>query len=491
VTGSEASSPPGRPGSWFSPILFGAFALVFLLFAASLGAAVVSLKTLTLRQGLFFTENYLHSSRLVERSHSRSDQMAALARGYLLTGDPAFLDRLDSVGEEAQRDLDELRSVTLTAEEREVLRQVQEQLRAYHAAALAAGKDRTAVADLKRLEQLFDHGIRPAHDRLVVAVTRLHTLNQRILERARRDLHNSIDRTVAIVASFALGALGVGLFVAIFAALRLRRDWARQRDAVSARNQMLAVVAHDLRSPLAAILMGASLLRRNADPDGGGGDGTRGAAPLKAIERSARRMERMVRDLLDAESIDAGHLAIATRPCEPAALLESVREAFAPMAAEQSIALQVVAPPARATGRVMADPERVFQVLSNLVGNALKFVPGGGTVILGAQVAGHAVRLSVADNGPGIAPDDLQRVFDRYWQAHRGGRTGAGLGLHIARGIVERHGGRISVQSQLGHGTTFCVTLPRVGPGGPGGAGAQPPTPSGLTAAAGDDRSAG
>jgi len=120
---------------------------------------------------------------------------------------------------------------------------------------------------------------------------------------------------------------------------------------------------------------------------------------------------------------------------------------------------------------IVADRGRILQLLGNLLGNALKFTPAGGRVRIGAEQVGDEARISVADTGAGIPPEDLPHLFDRYWQARSSRRAGAGLGLAIARGIVEAHGGRIRAESEVGVGTTFTVTLPLEGPGLPDGQG--------------------
>jgi signal transduction histidine kinase len=155
--------------------------------------------------------------------------------------------------------------------------------------------------------------------------------------------------------------------------------------------------------------------------------------------------------------MDAGRFAVELRP-EP--LEEVVEEALAlaaPLASSKEIALAATGGPLG--GEIPCDRERVLQVLSNLVGNALAFTPRHGTVSVRLALREREVEVAVADDGPGIAPEDLPHVFERYWKSRS--RRGTGLGLAIARGIVEAHGGRISVESRLGAGSTFTFALPR------------------------------
>jgi len=164
--------------------------------------------------------------------------------------------------------------------------------------------------------------------------------------------------------------------------------------------------------------------------------------------------------LLDGASLDSGVLSLRRGPCQVAGLLEETAELFAPSAARSGIEIKVV--PVSTSIVAHADRERVLQVLANLVGNAIKVQPSGGLVLLSAtRVEGAEARLSVEDRGPGIDKKDLPRLFERFWQGEVGGLTkGSGLGLHIARGIVEAHAGRIWVASEPGRGSTFHLTLP-------------------------------
>lgn len=230
--------------------------------------------------------------------------------------------------------------------------------------------------------------------------------------------------------------------------------------AVAARDELLAIVSHDLRNPLAAVAMCARALQ---DPEPPTPDGAREMGEL--IERSCDWMQRLIRDLLDAARLEAGTLRLAAEPLDPWDVVEAVRALYAPIAADRGVALATTG--TRRLPRVHGDADRLTQAIGNLLDNALKFTPAGGTVTLGVDVvrpddAGGAtfVRCSVADTGCGIAPAHLAHVFDRYWQAQATRRDGAGLGLAIARGVVEAHGGRIAVESVVERGTTFTCTIP-------------------------------
>ena len=180
---------------------------------------------------------------------------------------------------------------------------------------------------------------------------------------------------------------------------------------------------------------------------------------LAMIRSAAVQMDRLVHDLLDVHRIEAGHLRLDPSPQDPASLLVASCRSLEPLALVKSVTLDF-APSNQPVPCVLADPGRIAQVLSNLIGNAVKFTPKNGRIVVTAASDGELVKFSVSDNGPGLTAEQRERVFDRFWQASQVGRLGIGLGLSIAKGLVEAHGGRIWAESELGKGTTFFFTLP-------------------------------
>ncbi|MCP3138337.1 ATP-binding protein [Pyxidicoccus xibeiensis] len=232
---------------------------------------------------------------------------------------------------------------------------------------------------------------------------------------------------------------------------------AEAERATRSREETLAIVSHDLRAPLSSISAATELLQRSLGQD------ERDASRRKhadAILRSVGRMNRLVGDLLDLASIDAGSLSLEPRPHAAEALVQEVREAFEAQAAEKGISLRLEVSPGLPP--VPCDKERILQVLGNLLSNALKFTPPGGSVrvrVMSEPGTGD-VRFSVTDTGPGIPPEARPHIFDRYWHAAQKRREGHGLGLSIAKGIVEGHGGRIQLERLPGAGSTFSFSLP-------------------------------
>jgi PAS domain S-box-containing protein len=222
--------------------------------------------------------------------------------------------------------------------------------------------------------------------------------------------------------------------------------------ATRLRDEVLGIVAHDLRNPLAAITMQATALQhagRDAD--------ARSSRIAEAILRSGKRMDRLISDLLDVTLIESGQLSVQRGRVATRQLLMDAVEVQRPIASSASIELRLEA--ADDLPEVWGDQHRLLQVIENLVGNGIKFTPPDGRITVGAAPKDHHVLFWVADNGCGISPESLPRVFDRFWQAKKGAR-GAGLGLPIARGIIEAHGGRIWVESTPGRGTIVFFTVP-------------------------------
>jgi signal transduction histidine kinase/CheY-like chemotaxis protein len=234
--------------------------------------------------------------------------------------------------------------------------------------------------------------------------------------------------------------------------LERRLENERNRAGIQAREDALAVVAHDLRNPLHAVTVGVStLLPRITEPTL--------RRPVERIQRSAQRMERLLQDLLDIHAIEGGRFTVTIGEVAATALILTALESQQGLAGQTSVIINTDVAPALPP--IEADEERILQVLENLVGNALKFTPPGGVVTVGAARTQDpaSVVFSVRDTGPGVNEEHLTRVFDRFYQAQSSDRRGSGLGLAICKAIVEAHGGRIWAESLPGKGAAFFFTL--------------------------------
>ncbi len=220
----------------------------------------------------------------------------------------------------------------------------------------------------------------------------------------------------------------------------------------AAYEEVMAIISHDLRTPVQTIRMAASALE--ADP-------ATAVRLAKAIGNSARQIERLIEDLTDLSQIRTRKLRVTPTEVSTEDILRETLEHFAPLAAQLRVELVVPAEPEHAM--LKCDAKRITQVLSNIIGNSIKFGRGDGSARIDVSITVDELEATfhVSDNGPGIAHADLERVFEREWQAHETVSAGSGLGLYIAKGIVEAHAGRIWVESIVGRGAAFHFTVPR------------------------------
>jgi signal transduction histidine kinase len=259
-------------------------------------------------------------------------------------------------------------------------------------------------------------------------------------------VHETLAQSLLYLQAFMAVVAATGLFLAAAVTERAR--------AVRVRDEVLAVVSHDLRNPLHAVRLALQSLARRPDAP-------QAKALLKTADRAVDRMDGLVRDLVDVAAVDAGVLSLQREQADVAALVRDVALEARAGADTQSIAVACEAP----ASEVMLDCDRarVLQVFANLVDNAIRYTAAHGTITIVAEPLDGEVRFAVRDTGAGIEPRDLPFVFDRFRRGERAAGSGIGLGLFIAKGIVEAHGGAIAVTSRVGEGTTFSFTLPRGG----------------------------
>lgn len=244
-------------------------------------------------------------------------------------------------------------------------------------------------------------------------------------------------------------------------AIDLQRQFVKEQIARAHAEKMsrekqdiVSIVSHDLKNPLGSFKLSLGLMMKALTQN----DLMRVQEVLKRCRNSIEQMERLIHNLLDTARIDEGNLTLEQNAQNVQDLVLNVVEMFQPIALDKNVALSAANPFTQC--RALCESDRVLQVLSNLVGNAIKFTPPGGHIEVAVDACDKEVRFRVQDTGPGIAENARERIFDRFWQAEQAKRIGTGLGLHIAKGIVEAHGGRIWVESEVGRGTRFLFTLP-------------------------------
>jgi signal transduction histidine kinase len=394
----------------------------------------------------------------IEKLRANGEVVVAAGRGYIISGDGGFLTSVREGEHEFKELLDRLRGDIPGRERVTELERVALAEQRFRAAQDALFAARLTRGDRDELAARFESELMPLRRELATTLNDLSAHEEAQLRRAYEQAEREHD--AALRFAYAISALGLVLTIAAagYCARILTRMYARERDAleharqaIAARDEVLGVVAHDLRNPTGAIIMKAATMReRAAGPD------TRAEATF--IENVAMRMDHMIKGLVDVASFEAGSLSIERSTCSVVDLVDETIALFEANAGRKSVRLVREVEPT--TLSIFADRERVLQVLANLVGNAVKFAPHGSAVIVAASRQAELVRLDVVDRGPGIAADDLQHLFDRFWTKGRGARRGTGLGLFIAKQIVGAHGGRIWVETSTPKGSKFSFTLP-------------------------------
>lgn len=237
--------------------------------------------------------------------------------------------------------------------------------------------------------------------------------------------------------------------------LHLQGERVQADSALANRDDFLGVVAHDLRDLLSGVVMSAAVIARSVTETA---CATTVGMEIARIQRHAARASHLIDDLVDVASIDAGRLSVVRAPGDVRALLVDAADEFRPSAAVKGI--DVIVDVNAATLPASFDRHRLFQVCGNVIRNAIKFSPRGTRIVLRAERVGEQTQCSVTDQGAGIPADQLENVFDRFVQVQQNDRRGLGLGLYIAKRIVDAHGGRIWAESTLGRGTSVLFTIP-------------------------------
>jgi signal transduction histidine kinase len=405
------------------------------------------------------TSGYLRDLQLAEQLRAASFDTTAAVRGYLIARDARFLDRLRA-SERSFADTVAALRTRKPSDPANTLARVQSAASAYRAA-------RAEVVDVAvqdpasdRVAELFESRVSPQHRELDRALDAFVASESQAVEEIRAASRARAQTTLW----WSRGMLGTSVLIsaimAAFAAYRLsmahRHDIDARRHAeraLAAKDEALGVLAHDLRTPLGAIALKAAMIRIQA------GKAEVVRAQAASIETAARWIAGLADKLLDAATIEAGGLSLSLRECPIAAIVAKSFELCESQAAGRRIRLERRVHDDDDV--VLADRDRVVQVLNNLVGNALRFTPEGGTITVETDRVGGQIHVIVSDTGPGIPESEWPSLFDRFFTRERGsGHHGLGLGLFIARRLVEAHGGTLCVAAAASGGAAFHFTLP-------------------------------
>lgn len=394
-----------------------------------------------------------------ERLRSDIERTLASGRGYLLAGESISLERAREAEADAARGFDDLRDRIDTDEGVRLLGRLRADFDAYDKLLNELINAKADGLGLEAISRRFERELLPKRSELDRSLAAFVAHQQGRVDVAFEEGRRGDLASFGIAFSIGVLCILIGAALWLLSAKRIRRAHHALSDAVDraeraavARQQLLATVAHDLRGPLGTLTMKAAVIRRSSEI-------RKAHEQAAGIENVSMRMEYLVRSLLDAASLDAGGFSVTPVVCRVPDLLDDAYDMFSSLAASKSIQLDSFRPEEHLA--VRADRERLLQVISNLLGNAIKFTQQGGKIRLSAEAEGDSVKFAVADNGPGIAPEHLPHLFSRFWKTETSEIKGTGLGLFIAKGIVEAHGGRLWVESQLGRGSVFSFTVPK------------------------------
>jgi signal transduction histidine kinase len=368
-----------------------------------------------------------------------AEQLVAAGRGLLLTGEESERIQLARVQADLDHSLDELRQRN-RSELGPRIAILEQAAREYTGAVITA-------VDNKSLRE----------PDLTPSRTKLESAMDDLTDREQDDLTNASAQAGRVVRAVGITTLvgcligvAIGVVLAVFVSRRLSGEYEREQAAAYSRKELLDIVSHDLRSPLNSIVLGLEIVKEGRITD----------RTVSIIAQSAERMQRLVNDLLDASRAELAELELNLEAIEPRAVCESARTQFEDLARAAGLTLETSC---ATTGKVECDRQRVSQILSNLIGNAVKFTKAGDSIALDVTGDNDTVRFSVRDRGPGIPAAEQSLMFEAYRQGSRTShRGGIGLGLYICKKLVEAHGGTIGVSSAEGQGSTFWFELPRV-----------------------------
>ncbi len=398
---------------------------------------------------------------LAERLRWNVELIISIGKGYFITEDPALLAKLSGARAEMRANVQSLSAWARTHGETASISRLDTLSERFDRAHEELITARTHVGASELLRR-FDRDVLPIKRELAASLDDLVQRKEAAMDvlyhhaaQERRELTSWMYGLVAML-------ILVGSVITTYFALQLARAYRAERlalraarNAANAREELLGVVAHELRNPLNAIAIKAALVQRIATLP-------MAKQQAESITSIASRMDHLIKEMLDVATIEAGRLSVRVAPCPVASIIDTIMDVFLPLSTAKQITLHCTFD-RKDTPHVHADRDRVLQVLSNLLANALNFSPADSTIVLEAVQQGEWMRFSISDQGPGIPTEQQARLFDRFWRASASQVKGTGLGLFIAKGIVEAHHGSIWVES-AGGGATFRFTLPIVEP---------------------------
>jgi signal transduction histidine kinase len=397
--------------------------------------------------------NYGQDLILTERLRYLAEKKISMFRGYFLHRDDVFLVGLQDKQKQFVDTIQQLKR-TASPEEQDNLDTLLKMSQKYDTANQELVDKVRRGEEIGHLYEDLDSYIRTDRQQFELELTELAAMESRELEVAKAESIHMAKRNfilIAVITAMALCLSGVLAFVFSRTLYELYQSAVR---ATRLREEMLGIVAHDLKNPIASIGMISALMQRVLNS---GGEMERLMPTLLRLDRVTDQMCRLIDDLLVVDKMESGIFSLNLKSENLKTIASDAVDALQPLAAEKQIQLrlQLETDP----GEIVCDRDRLYQVFSNLLGNALKFTPNNGSVDFKIRKREDQVHFEIRDSGTGIAGSQIPRLFERHWQAKETSQKGNGLGLYIAQNIVRAHGGEITVNSELGKGSIFTFSL--------------------------------
>jgi signal transduction histidine kinase len=409
----------------------------------------------------------IHSraSLLTEQLRYMNSTQSSMVPIFVLSGDDRLVDSFDKRQMEFNQVAEELSDLVTDQTVKNKISDIVRLSTAQHAVAKPGIQMRKNGFSVEEVHDYFAKSSRPISLKLNALLKNLAETESRELQDAKSRTAQTVQHTMraliflSIFSAIALATIGrllVKVMIQRRAFDKTQAELMEHEQRLSqARKETVEVVAHDLKNPLGSIKMSLEILKNSPSISQ---LSIELREVLNIVDRSTHSMENLITNLLDHSKIESGNLILEDEACDLADLLEQQALLFAPHAVKKRISLELEVPNDAVV--VQCDALRIEQVISNLLGNALKFTPEGGRVRIKFETSGERAIVAVEDNGPGLKPHEIPRLFDRFWQARATAHHGTGLGLAITKAIVEAHQGAISVEVGPGGGSRFVFWVP-------------------------------
>lgn len=434
----------------FGYFLIAAFGTVVILMTA-VGTTSLTLISRIKQSNNEIVSGFAQDLVLAGRLRAYSESYVASGRGYILTMDGKYLDKMADANKGFDDTIERLKAAGNSVADLNFVSAIERADHDYHFALRRVIQERQSGTPFRMLSAQIEEQTQPLRDALENSIVNYNIYRKSLLAKAAQDNAAAADGDLKFITLFLVLAVCVGTLMTALISKRFKRLTGRLSDAIVAREEIVKVVSHDLKNPMAVIDLNVQLLRRMPLDE-------KTERRVQAVDRALQRMKSLTFGLLDLSKIRAGNFVLVKKMNFPSMVAQEAFDLLEPLAVQRGISFKMKL--GASLSPLLFDYERIMQVLSNLVGNAIKYTPRGGEIALSVSETAEGVVFSLHNTGTFIAPDKAEKVFQPYWTGDASGKYNMGLGLAIAKGIVEAHGGQISILSSESEGTRFEFDIP-------------------------------